>query len=80
MDSDKERSSPREPLSMEDLLRMAGYRRGMRASSPPAQSYFDMVESGFHPISPDAGLHFAYSTTLHRHEIPINMHWACKDP
>ncbi|KAB5592664.1 Calcium-transporting P-type ATPase, PMR1-type protein [Ceratobasidium theobromae] len=84
---EKERSSLTE-LSMENLPR-SGYRRGQhsmrRASSPPAQSYFDTAENGPHPISPDAGSHFAYSTTLRRHESPTStvdkiMHWSHKDP
>ncbi|KAB5589514.1 ATPase, Ca++ transporting, type 2C, member 2 [Ceratobasidium theobromae] len=84
---EKKRSSLTE-LSMENLPR-SGYRREQhsmrRASSPPAQSYFDTAENGPHPISPDAGSHFAYSTTLRRHESPTStvdkiMHWSHKDP
>jgi Ca2+-transporting ATPase len=62
----------------------SGYARGQRTMmnrsgasvsrhpSPPAQAYFESANDGTsapHPISPDAGSHFAYSTTLRRHGV-----------
>ncbi|CAE6441183.1 unnamed protein product [Rhizoctonia solani] len=41
-----------------------------RTSSPPAQAYFETSDEGApHPVSPEAGSHFAYSTTLRRHGV-----------
>ncbi|QRV86940.1 calcium transporting, ATPase type 2C [Ceratobasidium sp. AG-Ba] len=62
----------------------SGYARGQRTMlnragqsvsrhpSPPAQAYFESPVDGSgppHPISPEAGSHFAYSTTLRRHGV-----------
>lgn len=45
----------------------------MRSSSPPASAYFSHFTGDHHgdpvPTSPDAGSHFAYSTTLRRHHV-----------
>jgi hypothetical protein len=41
-----------------------------RTGSPPAQAYFETSDEGApHPVSPEAGSHFAYSTTLRRHGV-----------
>ncbi|CAE6396398.1 hypothetical protein ACGC1H_005329 [Rhizoctonia solani] len=46
------------------------YGLNRRAGSPPAQSYFETSAEGApHPVSPEAGSHFAYSTTLRRHGV-----------
>ncbi|KAK7691917.1 hypothetical protein QCA50_005322 [Cerrena zonata] len=45
----------------------------MRSSSPPASAYFSHFTGDHHgepvPTTPDAGSHFAYSTTLRRHHV-----------
>ncbi len=46
---------------------------GMRSSSPPASAYFSQFTGDDRtepqPNTPDAGAHFAYSTTLRRHHV-----------
>ena len=50
-----------------------------RSSSPPASTYFTPFDGGHHvdpqPATPEAGAHFAYSTTLRRHrtEGPLGL-------
>ncbi|CAE6464561.1 unnamed protein product [Rhizoctonia solani] len=46
------------------------YGLNRRTGSPPAQAYFETSAEGApHPVSPEAGSHFAYSTTLRRHGV-----------
>ncbi|KAF8685752.1 Ca-transporting ATPase [Rhizoctonia solani] len=46
------------------------YGMNRRTGSPPAQAYFETSDEGApHPVSPEAGSHFAYSTTLRRHGV-----------
>ncbi|KAB5587689.1 Calcium-transporting P-type ATPase, PMR1-type protein [Ceratobasidium theobromae] len=80
MDSDMKRSSLTEPLSMEDLLQVAGYRHGMWASSP--QRSCTLTRPRAVPIP----YHLTQARTLDilllctDTKNPINMHWAHKDP
>lgn len=54
------------------------YSPGLRSPSPPASAYFSTFPDATshqepQPVGPNAGAHFAYSTTLRRHNVDVPL-------